>query len=307
MIPVLFLLLLLAFPSLSIAGAKQGLLLWSNVVLPTLAPFMICTQLITLTGAVDRLMVPFAPILRALFGLSPSGGYILLCGLLCGYPLGARMSAQYLEKGAISLSEARYLLSICNHPSPMFLLGYVSDQLSGAVSPALLLLSLYLPVIPLSRISRSYYHPAEEVFGGSDSTETSDGISGASFSLEELFLSACDTLVIIGGYIMLFSILAVWTDRLLFLSETVRALFSGIAEITTGIHKLCRSLSDPAPFVVCITAFGGFSGIFQTKSVIGSDHAKNAGLSIRHYLIWKLIHAMLSGITFTLLRQVPLP
>ena len=87
LIPILILGLLLSFPSLSIRGALNGLLLWFHVVLPTLAPFLICTQMITALGGIELIMRPFGPLLQNLFHLSLSGSYILLCGLLCGYPL----------------------------------------------------------------------------------------------------------------------------------------------------------------------------------------------------------------------------
>ncbi len=327
MIPVILLIILLLCPSLSIEGARQGLQLWFNVVIPTLAPFMICTQIITLFGGMRYLMVPFAPILHALFGLSPSGGCILLCGLLCGYPLGARMCADFASRRLISSKEARYLLSICNHPSPMFLLGFVREQLSGNPSPVLLLLCLYLPVIPLSRISRYVYGitgntpvscEAPVSIQELTSRKTpADDLQKKRLSLDEILLNTCETLVVIGGYIMLFSILAVWINQIFFLPPTTKAVLCGLAEITTGIHKLCicPELSSRLLPVIAVTAFGGFSGIFQTRSVIrsaGKDNVmscneKNAGLSIRHYVVWKLLHAILSCITVILLQQVPLP
>lgn len=45
-IPVLILILLLMRPALAFDGAKSGLLLWFNVVLPTLLPFMLCSSLL---------------------------------------------------------------------------------------------------------------------------------------------------------------------------------------------------------------------------------------------------------------------
>ena len=51
-----------------------------------------------------------------------------------------------------------------------------------------------------------------------------------------------------------------------------------------------------ALLIIGSAAFGGCSGIFQTKSVL-----KNAGLSIRHYMLWKLMHSGLSCILFYVL------
>ena len=48
-----------------------------------------------------------------------------------------------------------------------------------------------------------------------------------------------------------------------------------------------------ALLIIGSAAFGGFSGIFQTKSVL-----KNAGLSIRHYMLWKMLHSALSCLIF---------
>lgn len=50
---ILLFFLLLFFPEQSIQGASDGLLLWFHTVLPTLAPAMICTRMLLLTGG-DR-------------------------------------------------------------------------------------------------------------------------------------------------------------------------------------------------------------------------------------------------------------
>ena len=124
-IPIVLLGLVLAFPALAVQGASEGLLLWYQTVLPALAPFLILTQLLTVSGGAGLLVKPVYPLVSRLFHVSASGTYILLCGLLCGYPLGAKLCGDYFRQGKISQKEAQYLLAFCCHPSPMFLLGYV--------------------------------------------------------------------------------------------------------------------------------------------------------------------------------------
>lgn len=303
--PILLLCLLLAFPALSVKGAASGLLLWFNVVLPTLSPFIICTQMVVSLGGAELLTRPFFPVIHTLFGLSRSGSYVLLCGLLCGYPLGAKMCGDFLIRGEISRAEAEYLLSICNHPSPMFLLGFVGAGLQGTVPPWFLISCLYLPVIPVSFLSRRYYHLND----GNDHGKIYETVSACSLpgtsgagrtppSMEAVLLSTAETMVVIGGYIMLFSILAIWIRQIPFLPAPLTACLTGVAEITTGVNQLCAALPSKQAVlpVIATVAFGGFSGIFQTKSVI-----KNAGLSIRHYLFWKIIHTICTCLTFILL------
>lgn len=298
LLPILLLGMLLSFPALSVRGACNGLLLWFDVVLPTLAPFIICTQTITALGGVELLMKPFGPLLKKLFRVSLTGSYILLCGLLCGYPLGARMCADFKKNGSISPEEAAYLLAICNHPSPMFLLGYVQAQLPLPVSSLRLITCLYLPILPLSLLAGHFYGIGRQSKEKSASKAPLTAASLTSVSditkkpsLEDTIASTCETMVIIGGYIMLFSILVAWIGELSFLPETFRALLAGSAEITTGVTSLCQAFpaSQSLLPVTGAVAFGGFSGIFQTRSVI-----RGSGLSINHYVSWKLLHACMS-------------
>lgn len=297
LLSIALLCLLLAFPALSVEGACNGLRLWSQIVLPTLAPFIICTQMVVALDGVKLLILPFYPLAHALFGLSRYGTYVLLCGLLCGYPLGAKMCGDFLTHGKISREEACFLLSICNHPSPMFLLGFVRSQLDFIVSPVFLLTCMYLPILPVSVLSGKFYNARRIMLmpaaAGRKKKEK--------ISIEDAIMSTCETMVIIGGYMMLFSILVIWIQQPAFLPLRAKALLTGAAEITTGVNRICTVLPKPKALrpVIAAIAFGGLSGICQTSSVI-----KNAGLSIRHYTFWKLIHTGCSMMVFILLSRL---
>ena len=97
-IPILMLVLLLAKPDWAFTGAKNGLVLWGMVVLPTLMPFMLCSRQ-SQAGAVPLFMKPFRPLFTHILHLSDQGGYVLFSGLLCGYPMGAKTCRDFLEKG----------------------------------------------------------------------------------------------------------------------------------------------------------------------------------------------------------------
>lgn len=325
-LPVVILILLLLFPQASVSGAADGLNLWFHTVLPTLAPFMICTRLISSMGAIPVLMRPIAPVFRLIFGLSDSGSYILCCGLLCGYPLGASLCLDFLREGRITQREAQILLAICNHPSPMFLTGYLTSLMTIPVSAPLMLFCLYLPVLPISILARQIYrsHPDRnncQDFTHADSATKLPALP-SSISMEEILMSTSETMVLIGNYIMLFSILSCWIRHLPYLSPRLCALCAGFAEITTGTRQICKVFSGRKALLptLTVTAFGGLSGIFQTRGVISPDtlpdpvHTKstgssdetsrtqNTGLSIRHYICWKILHALITSlcvITFT--------
>lgn len=307
-IPILMLVLLLAKPDWAFTGAKNGLVLWGMVVLPTLMPFMLCSQAVAGLGAVPLFMKPFRPFFTHILHLSDQGGYVLFSGLLCGYPMGAKTCRDFLEKGWIGKAEARFLFAISNHPSPMFLLGYVMNQLGsvlglpGNVPSWQILVSLYLPILPIAALANRIYRRNEEKFLPDCPKEWEASPDVLSFSLDDAFLSCAETMVKIGGYIMLFSILSLYTAKLSFLSPVVRCGLLGTLEITTGIQTIAHDMTG-LPALLLITAsaaFGGISGIFQTKSVLCTK--KNAGLSIRHYVLWKILHGTASMITMALLQ-----
>lgn len=288
-LPVLCLLALLSRPALAFSGARNGLALWGTVVLPTLLPFMICAGVIVALDGVGILIKPFAPFFRGLLKLSENGCFVLAGGLLCGYPMGAKTDSEFLDSRRISLKQARYLLAISNHPSPMFVLGYLMDRIGSGPSFAcpmwIIAAALYLPIFPVAWLARKVYgYQGEEDF-------RQPGSRAAPFSFDAHLMGCFETMVKIGGYIMLFSILSMYLSALPFENTLLRCALLGAVEITTGIQSIAQGVPGFAAvfMITASTAFGGFSGIFQTKSVL-----KNAGLSIRHYCLWKLLHCVCS-------------
>ena len=339
-IPVLILIFLLMHPAQSFEGAKSGLLLWFNVVLPTLLPFMLCSSLLVAWGGVPLITRPFSPLFKLLH-LSDGGSYALMAGLLCGYPMGAKTTADFLREGKITANEGKRLLAIAGCPSPMFVAGYVRSHLDGTVPFFLVAFSLYIPVVLLGFLVQVFYrdkkkgrnetsaiysvkvrHMAPRPAGipaGAAADRTAadrtaaDRTVGASMGtpadvppaksqpFDEIMMSSLEIMVKIGGYIMLYSILARFICGSGLIPEPVKPLLTGFVEMTTGIDNVSRSLSGlPAALVILFSAaFGGLSGVSQTNTVI-----KNAGLSIRHYVLWKLVHASFACFILILLSSL---
>lgn len=144
LLPLLFLFLILLFPTQARNGASSGLLLWFNVLLPTLLPFMILSDLIRRLHIIDTLCNRIASRTgRNLYFLYP-----LLLGLLCGLPLGAKLTAEAVRSGQLSRKQGQFLLTVCNNSSTMFLMGYVADvQLQRPE-----LISCFILLVPLSSL-----------------------------------------------------------------------------------------------------------------------------------------------------------
>ena len=296
---VLCLLLLLITPALSFSGALGGLSLWGTVVVPTLLPFMICTGAVMGLGGAELLARPFTPILGRFPGLSPSGSFALICGVLCGYPMGSKIDGEFLDSRQISANEAKALLAFCSYPSPMFLAGYTMDCLKKAEIdcplPALLA-AVYLPALPLAFLARRRFLPSGRTF--KTALAVQEAKPQRPFSFDAHMMNSFEIMIRIGGYIMFFSMAATFLERS-FLPAGMSALFSALMEMTTGIQAISKAFPSWAvrPLAAATASFGGISGIFQTKSVL-----KNPELSIRDYVQWKCLHSSLSAALMVLLQ-----
>ena len=112
---------LLIFPARTFFYACEGVNLWFHTILPSLLPFLILTSLLLETGAARRISARAEVFFQTVFGLSPAGFYALFLGLFCGFPMGARITAQLYEAEEIDRTAACYLLTFCSSPSPAFL------------------------------------------------------------------------------------------------------------------------------------------------------------------------------------------
>lgn len=299
----LLLCLMLSRAEFVLQGAKNGLLLWYTSVVPALFPFMVLSGMIVASGGISILTSPFYFLLHGSLGLSRPGCYVLIAGLLCGYPMGAKTCADFIREGRISLSEGKFLMAVCNHPSPMFILGFVYPFLKNQIPLSILLLSVYGPVLLLAAGAMIVYP-----HGKTEPAETA-GLPAEirAASPDETIMNAIEVLCKIGGYLILFSIAIVFLQEAKGIPELIRLFLVGSMEMTTGIRETVTSLAFPFSGAAACAAltFGGFSGLFQTKAVIADE--KKAGLSIRHYFIWKVLHSALSFMVFLMLTALRLP
>ena len=222
-----------------------------------------------------------------------------MSGLLCGYPMGAKTTADFVRDGSISSNEGKRLLAIAGCPSPMFVAGYIHFHLDGTVPFLFIAAAVYLPVIINGFLVQLFYRERKKALPSPLPVTCNAAPDGRPF--DEIMMASLEIMVKIGGYIMLYSILAGFICESSILPESVKPLLTGFVEMTTGIDAVSRTMSGlPAALAILFSAvFGGLSGVSQTNTVI-----KNAGLSIRHYVLWKLLHAALSCTILILLSSL---
>lgn len=286
MIIVLFIL----FPDMICEGAKTGLILWFDTVLPALLPFMILSNFLikqNITESVSRVVYP---VFSKVFGLSRAGCYPAVIGLLSGYPMGAKTTAQLYQEQMLSKEEAQYLLTFCNNASPMFLLEYIGVQCMGLEMPVVLLGIIY----GSAYLGTFFFRKKSFALGSCQKKTCAFQKKSIIVSLDESILDAFVTITKIGGYIMLFSILAEIIAKLLPVCSLAKYIGIGIMEITTGgavLAKAAVSENIRNGILAGLCAFGGLSSVAQTASVL-----EETDLSVGRYFLAKLIQALFAAV-----------
>lgn len=290
---MMLLIIILIFPNESISAAKSGLLLWFNVIIPTLFPFILISYIIINSSLIDIISKYFSPVISFLFGLSGYAGYAFIMGSISGYPMGGKIIADLLEQKKISLEEAQYMLTFCNNPSPMFVIGFIATGLLESPYLALpMLLAIHLGNIITALLFKKIYKVHKNKKCIYDSPKTTKSFSFNYF--DDCLSYTSEILVKIGGYIIFFSL-----PISLFLKipcENLPYYFSlSTLELSNGAHLLSSiNISIYAKFSLLssLTAFGSFSVVGQTASIVRGN-----SLCMKKYITSKIINAAITLIT----------
>lgn len=289
------LLLLILNPSISITGARNGLLLWYGTVVPTLLPFIIISNLILKTGAISYFNYLFYPIYHHFPKLLKSLSYLLIIGFFCGYPMGAKIINDLISSGQMTEDQGKFLMCICNNASPMFISGYVISATLGDKFPALVFFGfIYLPIV-IYFFLMILLHP-KLLMDTSFQPEKSI-LTSQETSFDSSIMSAFFIIIKIGAYIMLFSILANLLIGIKTSCSLSKAVLIGYSEVTTGVqylNSLHLPIAQKTALIAAATAFGGLSSVAQTQSV-----AAESKLPVLPYILTKL---MLSAVTYLFAR-----
>lgn len=87
---------------------------------------MILSNFLIRFNCIEKILNPFRKIWAAILGLSPYGAYAYLLGLLCGYPMGAKLTADLYSQKFISKKEAgvpAYIRKQCKSHVHLYLCG----------------------------------------------------------------------------------------------------------------------------------------------------------------------------------------
>lgn len=308
---------LVLYPTQSAQGARVGVNLCLELLIPSLFPFFVLSSLFIATGFVQICSKPTESMMRRVFGVSGPGAAAFCLGLIGGYPAGARAVAQLVEQSVCSQKEARRLSLFCNNCGPAFFLGAVGIGVFGQENVGFLLLAANLA----SAVSIGIF--ANILLGSAERSPPQPSSTIKRTSLINVFpdciRSSFSATLNVCAYVILFSVISALADHTgllpalgAFLGDLLpytdsallsRSLCIGLLEISTGTAALqgSTSLSVSLPLAAFLLGWGGFSVHCQSL-----PFWRQAGVQMLPYLTAKLLQGVLSA-AFTVLGMHILP
>ncbi|MBD9158552.1 MAG: sporulation integral membrane protein YlbJ [Clostridiales bacterium] len=313
---IFFTVSLLLFSRSNLPAVKSGLKLWANSVIPSLFPFFVATELLMHTDLVFQLGVILNNCMKPLFNIRGEGAFVFIMGIISGYPMGAKLATNFRKNNICSEEECERLLSFTNNSGPLFIIGTVGILMYGNTAIGVLLFITHiLACITVGFIFRFWKYSDSSISHNSHhiikSKQTPVTFSNLGSILSESITNSISTILLIGGFVVIFSsiisilkssgLLSVFSISispiLAFFnidSSFATPLISGFLEITNGINSISnisnKKISTNLIFTAFLLGFGGISVLLQVFSI-----TSKSDLSIKPYVYGKLLHGVLAA------------
>lgn len=319
--------LIVIYPSEIIEATRDGILLWANVVLPSLLPFFIGAELLIGLGVVKFIGVLIEPLIRPIFNVPGEASFVFAMSITSGYPMGVKLTSNLRRNNVVTKSEAQRIISFCSTSGPLFMIGAVSIGMfnNPSIGPYIVL-AHYLGAISVGIIFRflipgensNYHKPSKkskifrEAFVEMFNARQKDGRSFGKL-LGDSVKESISTLVLVGGLLVTFSVLTkelyligffdyvVSSTKVFSLyninipSKLIEAMLTGCIELTMG-SKIASEAINASPIIqitlaTMIISWSGISVHAQVASIIN-----DTDISLKSYVLSKFIHSILSGV-----------
>lgn len=305
----LFTMFLLVFSNANLSSAKNGLALWANSVVPSLLPFFIATELLGYTNVVSLLGKLLNRFMRPIFNVPGEGAFPFVMGIISGYPMGAKIVSNFKSQGICTNEEAERLLAFTNNSGPLFIIGTVGIGLFKDTNTGILLfLTHILACLTVGFIFRWWKSGRKKrtafLQDSSNSVPSKVSLSNLGEVLASSIMSAINTVFLIGGFIVLFSVIISILENSgildaigSFISPILNifgipvsyadGILTGLLELTNGVCSIAsianKSISKNIIICAFLLGFGGISITLQILSI-----TSKAKISIKPYIIGKL-------------------
>lgn len=290
----LTLIFFLIFPLDIALSARDALTMCFASVIPSLFPFMVLSRIIISSGGIKEDNFLFK-LTGKLFKISNGGVWALALGLVCGYPVGAKIICDLFNEERISKWEAERLMLFSNNAGPGFVIATVggmffSDTRAGIIIYISHILSSLIIAFVLSFFSvkiiinkrKTPHYPAFSKVLVNSVTDSVIGVLNVTGII--VFFSVLMKVLDITGVTSLMPL-------------TFSGIFKGMLEMTSGIKTL---VSSDMPYNLKII-FSSFLVSFSGLSVFCQILSFSDRIKLKFYLPVKLLSGLLTMLVCSIL------
>lgn len=307
---------LVSAPTQAVDGAKNGLDLCCNVIIPSLFPFFVLSSMAVDLGLAAYLGRLLEGIMRPVFRVSGSCAIAVVLGFIGGYPLGAKTALELYRQGLCTKVETERLLAFCNNSGPAFILGVVGVGVFGSSTIGLLLYASHCAASLLTGLMFRFYGtkqdkqaPCTHAKPIATTTIPAAFTSGVVRSFSST-LNICAFVIFFSAMLQLMTSCGVFSalTRLLSLvgvsSRYAPQLVAGLLELTSGVSSL-GGMSSSAGSISMAAFMLGWAGLSVHCQVL--CFLIDSDISPRTYLLGKLMHGTISAfLTYFLATRLSL-
>ena len=293
--------LLLKNSSLASKEVINALKICADMLIPSLFPLMVISEIMTSIGAIEKLTNKLSVPISKILGVSKNATVPYFLGLFGGYASSCKSATMLYKSGKISKGDCESIIALSNMPSLAFMTGFIGIGIFNSSSVGWILWFItVLSTLALGPVNKLLFkkdadlyisHFKEQKTGKGFSKAVVDAIAHSAYAM--LIICAC-----VVFFSVLMSVLKLYMIDFPF-SEGVKNIALCTLEITKGISTCINIKSVPVRILACafLVGWSGFCVHFQVIAL-----CENTNISFKKYFIFK----GLQGIICTLLACLAL-
>ena len=139
----LLVLAVVSAPEPAFKATLEALKLWWNIVFPALLPFLVLVEILIAYGWAHGVGVLLDPLMKKIFKLPGTGGWVLITGMTAGFPAGAQAASGMYKQGELQAMDAGRLAALSHFCNPMTILVVIGTGLLHQPQTGYLLLIVH--------------------------------------------------------------------------------------------------------------------------------------------------------------------
>ena len=202
---------------------------WKNNIFPSLFPFFVISNILINYGFVNITSKIFKPLTK-LFKVSESASFVIVMGLLSGFPSSSKYVKELVDNGSISEKEASKILTFTHFSNPLFIINTIGISFLNNYKIGILILIIhYFSNFIIGLIFRNY-----KVETNKNNLKLSKNVCLGNVITSSIS-SSINTLLLILGTVSFFLIITTVINNSVTMNNFLSSIVSGIIEMTQGL------------------------------------------------------------------------